>query len=140
MKTGEFMNRKKVEEIRVLVGDFRSMIDLLKAPTSITSMHGHKKAKDGSVEWHFHNFAQHGPGGHDDTSGELGYQHCVGPPSNPYFIKHSGKAHVIDKRYARGHGVKSEPTWFKFKKKIKGGWDLATGEVVEVKDVPKRFK
>lgn len=140
MKTGEFMNRKKIEGLRLVASDLRSSIYLLKASKSIKAMHGHKKVKSGSVEWYFHNLAQHGPGGHDDTSGEFGYQHCEGPPSNLYKIKHRGGSHVINKKYARGHGVKLEPTWFKFKKRMSGGWDLSSGEVVEVSDVPKRFK
>ena len=67
--------------------------------------HGHERVGVGSVEWFFHNY-------------EHGYKHCSGGDANPYELKHwNGKGHVIDKEYARGHGVNRKPTWFHFIKK-----------------------
>lgn len=111
-----------------------------KAVIDAKKIHGHDKVKAKSVAWYFHNNASHGPGGHDDTQGNYGYQHCEGSESNNYKVKHLGKDHVITKQYARGHGVNTEPTWFKFTAKLKGGWDLASGEVIPVADVPDSFK
>lgn len=89
--------------------------------------HGHAEFKEGTVEWHFHNH-------------EHGYQHCEGPPSNPYTIKHVGAKHVITKEYARGHGQGNAPVWFKFETKLKSGWALSSGTEVGVSDVPDAFK
>jgi len=91
-------------------------------------IHGHDRVKINSIEWYFHNY-------------EHGYKHCTGGAKNPYTVDHFGKMHGIDKQYARGHGIKRKPQWFKFTKKIKSGlWDLSSGTPIDIKGVPKNFK
>ena len=90
--------------------------------------HGHDKVKINSVLWYFHNY-------------EHGYKHCIGGQKNNYKIEHLNRKHAIDKEYARGHGIKRKPTWFKFTKKIKSGWwELESGIKIKIEDVPKEFK
>jgi len=100
------------------------------------TIHGHGKKPAGSIAWYFHNFATHGD--------NVGYQHCVGGDANPYEIKHITRdgtmEHVISKEYSRGHGYSSKPQWFHFLDKLDNGYDLSSGEKVDVADVPKRFK
>ena len=56
-------------------------------------------------------------------------------------IEHSQEKHIINKEYARGHGIMRLPTWFKFTKKIKSGWwDLESGVKISLSQVPKDFK
>lgn len=90
--------------------------------------HKHSQPKSGSIEFYFH---------HPDHNTIV---HCEGGPSNPYKTKHFGKKHVINKRYARGHGVNKNPTWFKFTKKLAKGYDLTSGITINVSEVPKSFK
>lgn len=79
---------------------------------------------------YFHNY-EHDPEGRT---------HCKGPASNPYAIEHRDGVHVINCQFARGHGKGNKPQWFKFMKRVPGGWDLASGEMVEVSKVPERGK
>lgn len=82
----------------------------------------------------FHNY-EHDP---------EGLTHCRGPASNPYRIVHVDGKHAISAEYARGHGKGSHlhaPTqWFKFTNRLGLGWDLASGEEIESKDVPAKGK
>ena len=90
--------------------------------------HKHSTPQVGSIEWFFHN-QEH----------EL--NHCEGGPNNPYKIKHMGNKHGINKRYARGHGIKTEPQWFYFTKRVGGQWwDLSSGIKIDVSEVPLTFK
>lgn len=91
--------------------------------------HKHKPPEVGSIEWFFHNH-------------EHGLNHCEGGAKNPYHIMHISKnGHMINKRYARGHGIKTEPQWFRFNKKaIKGWWDMSSAVEIDVSDVPSSFK
>jgi len=89
----------------------------------------HSAPAGGTIEWFFH---------HDDHETVV---HCEGSETNPYRLKHVGKKHVINKEYARGHGVKVIPTWFKFTGKISvGWWDLSSGKEIDVSEVPDSFK
>jgi hypothetical protein len=68
-------------------------------------------------------------------------QHCEGPPSNPYKIKHVGDKHAINKEYARGHGENGVPIWFRFFKKLSDGWwDMESGQQIPVEEVPASYK
>lgn len=90
--------------------------------------HGHNRCKVNSICWHFHNY-------------EHGYKHCKGGPKNPYTISHNNNMlHIITTQYARGHSFKRKPVWFKFTKKIKNGWLLESGKLVNIKKVPNKFK
>ncbi len=91
--------------------------------------HEHKLPKVNSVLWHFHHQD------HDQIT------HCGGSASNPYKTVHVGKKHAINKEFARGHGIKFEPQWFRFLKKLGNSlWDLESGEEINVSKVPKSFK
>jgi hypothetical protein len=96
---------------------------------SAAERHGHPAPKVGSVEWYFHNH-------------EHGLNHCRGGAKNPYEVRHSPEGgHEISKEYARGHGLKRMPQWFRFPKKTKDGWrDLSSGEKVDVSEVPGDLK
>lgn len=103
--------------------------------TDYKAVHGHAKAKVGTIEYYFHNFATH-----DDN---VGYQHCVGGAANPYKLKHIGTnfSHAISKQYARGHGAANVPTWFEFTESAgTGWWKLSSYEEIAVADVPAGFK
>ena len=90
--------------------------------------HGHERAKINSIIWYFHNY-------------EHGYKHCVGSLKNNYRIEHFNGEHIINKEYARGHGINRKPHWFKFTKKIKSGWwNLESGIIITLSKVPKNFK
>jgi len=90
--------------------------------------HGHDKTKVGLVLWYFHNY-------------EHGYKHCKGPISNAYEVEHYKNIHIINKEYAKGHGIKRKPQWFKFVKKIKSGWwEVESGVKVSLNQVPAKFK
>ena len=65
----------------------------------------------------FHNYS------HDPE----GRQHCTGAKSNPYIITHFDGKHIINLPYAKGHGKKCKTQWFKFTRKLHGGWDLSSG-------------
>jgi len=106
--------------------------------------HGHDRCAVGSVEWHFHNYAAHDPEtGEDDGPGGA-YHHCIGKADNPYRIEHrAGGGHAINSEYARGHGEKVKPTWFRFADKTKGRngwWVMESGEQISVSKVPPEFK
>jgi len=91
-------------------------------------IHGHDRVESNTVEWYFHNY-------------EHGYKHCIGSEKNPYKIKHINGKHGINKKYARGHGINSNPQWFKFTKKLDDRWwDLSTGKRIEISEVPKELK
>jgi len=89
--------------------------------------HGHDRVPVGSTEWYFHNY-------------EHGYKHCSGGEKNPYKLVHTKNGHEIDKEYARGHGVNTEPQWFQFTKRNGNGWDLESGKKVSIDVVPKNHK
>jgi hypothetical protein len=112
----------------------RSIIQYInEAVINYKKIHGHDRVKIGSIEWHFHNY-------------EHGYKHCIGSKSNPYEVDHhtlnNGKIiHVISSEYARGHGIKRKPQWFKFNKKIDNiHFDLNSGKKINVVNVPEKFK
>jgi len=93
-------------------------------------IHGHERSEVGSIEWFFHNY-------------EHGYKHCKGGKANPYEIVHRDidNKHSINKEFARGHGIKKVPTWFKFKYKLDNEyWDLASGVEVDTNEVPENMK
>jgi len=79
---------------------------------------------------YFHNYE------HD----EEGRVHCEGPPSNPYRIKHVNGKHKINLRFAKGHGYRNKPQWFEFIKKLKNGWDLASGIKVNIGTIAKQYR
>lgn len=91
--------------------------------------HDHDRPEPGTILWFFH---------HTDHDG---ISHCEGGLNNPYHTEHVGKKHVIDKEYARGHGINREPTWFHFTEKMESGkWNMESGEEIPVADVPESFK
>jgi len=79
---------------------------------------------------YFHNY-EHDPEGRT---------HCIGAASNPYVIIHEDGKHVINVKYARGHGKGNKPQWFEFTKKVEKGWDLASGEKIDSDKVPENGK
>ncbi len=90
--------------------------------------HGHDRTEVGSILWHFHNY-------------EHGYKHCKGGEINAYKIEHYNEIHIINKQYARGHGIKREPQWFKFIEEIKPNWwEVESGAEVSLDQVPIEFK
>ena len=135
---------KSLEELRAMYAHFGfkksptrpKLVTQKVARLNYKTIHGHGKKPAGSVCWYFHNFATHGE--------NMGYNHCEGGPANPYQIKHATKdgtlGHVINKSYARGHGYSNKPQWWRFTRKLDNGYDLSSGEKVDVADVPKRFK
>lgn len=82
--------------------------------------------KYSGVGQYFHNY-EHDPEGRT---------HCLGPESNPYVIIHSNGKHLINTEYAVGHDKGVNRQWFRFKKKLAGGYDLSSGEKVESNAVP----
>jgi len=117
--------------------DYPADAKTAEAKLNYTKVHGHAKERVGSIGWYFHNMATHG--------NNVGYQHCVGGPANPYKLRHhrvDGKIqHEINKEYARGHGTGNQPTWFHFRRKTdKGWWDLDSAVKVDVANAPKRYK
>ena len=38
---------------------------------------------------------------------------------------------MIDKRFAKGHGIRKKTQWFEFTKKDRGGYLLSSGKMVE---------
>jgi len=113
----------------------RSIIQYLKEEVDYKKLHGHDRVEIGSNQWFFHNY-------------EHGYKHCVGGEINPYEVDHhtmpsaNGKIiHVINSEYARGHGIKRKPQWFKFVDRIDDiHYKLDSGVKIDVKDVPDKFK
>jgi len=103
------------------------------------NIHGHDRVKSNSIEWYFHNYER-------EPGQKNGYKHCKGGKQNPYSLDHyklpnGDIIHVIDKEYARGHGINRKPQWFKFNKKISSSWwDLNSYEKIKVSDVPIEFK
>ena len=74
----------------------------------------------------FHNF-EHSP---------AGTNHCHSAGKYPYTIKHSGGRHVISNPVARGHGKGNKEQWWKFPKKMNGGYDMGSGiRIVKPKDI-----
>ena len=65
----------------------------------------------------FHNF-EHDP---------KGLNHCHSDGNHPYRIRHVGGKHVISHPMARGHGRGGKPQWFKFTRRLTGGYDMASG-------------
>ena len=86
--------------------------------------------KYAGVSQYFHNY-EHSP---------EGLTHCRGPALNPYRIVHHKGENIINTEYAKGHGKNKETQWFKFGKRVGPGWSLASGVMVESKDVPKKGK
>ncbi len=70
---------------------------------------------------YFHNF---------EHSNE-GRNHCKGPASNPYTIRHSNGKHIISLSVAVGHGKGKKRQWFKFARKLEEGYDMASGVKIE---------
>ena len=66
---------------------------------------------------YFHNYV------HDPT----GRNHCSSNGKHPYTIKHQIGKHIISHSIARGHGRGCKPQWFKFTKRLGGGYDMASG-------------
>lgn len=78
----------------------------------------------------FHNY-EHNP---------EGLTHCRGPEGNPYRIVHYEGKHIISTEYAKGHDKKRDITWFKFNERLGPGWNLNSGTILAVKDVPESGK
>ncbi len=92
-------------------------------------LHSHTRPNVGTIEWYFHS------DNHDQI------RHCEGSVSNHYVIVHKGKLHVINKKYARGHGIKGEPQWFKFTEKLSNGmYNLKSGIKIITEGVPDAYK
>ena len=70
---------------------------------------------------YFHNFE------HDPT----GRNHCHSSGNYPYTIRHSNGKHIISNSIAQGHGRGCKPQWFKFTKRLDGGYDMASGRKVD---------
>lgn len=66
---------------------------------------------------YFHNF-EHSPDGRN---------HCKSNGTHPYTIRHSNGKHIISSPVAQGHGRGGKPQWFRFKKRLGGGYDMASG-------------
>ncbi|KKL86536.1 hypothetical protein LCGC14_1943770 [marine sediment metagenome] len=66
---------------------------------------------------YFHNY-EHDPEGH---------KHCKSAGKHPYRIRHSKGKHIISHTIAVGHGKGRKPQWFRFKKRLDGGFDMASG-------------
>ncbi len=64
----------------------------------------------------FHNF-EHDP---------QGLNHCSSSGKYPYTIRHLNSKHVISARIARGHGRGGKPQWFRFTRRLGGGYDMAS--------------
>ena len=73
-----------------------------------------------SVAQFFHNF-EHDP---------KGLNHCHSDGQHPYRVDHVDGRHVITRSIACGHGRGGKPQWFKFTRRLGGGWDLASGKKV----------
>ncbi len=65
----------------------------------------------------FHNF-EHDP---------KGLNHCLSDGNYPYTIEHKDGKHIISSSIARGHGRGGEPQFFRFAKRVTGGYDMASG-------------
>ncbi|KKN37979.1 hypothetical protein LCGC14_0758210 [marine sediment metagenome] len=126
------MNALSIQSRRILTYSRDKLInrvtDMLLDIYKVNS-HGHENFPVNTVGWHFHHLD------HDELV------HCEGGAKNPYKIIHIKKKHGINKEYARGHGINTEPTWFHFEDEInKTQFDLLSGEIIEVADVPDGFK
>jgi len=107
----------------------RLFVDTLVESSGLHPQEG--KQRDYDLVWpYFHNFE------HDED----GLNHCTGPESNPYRITHSGEKHKINLPVARGHGRDKVPTWFKFTKKLDGGWELESGEKIDIEEANELLK
>lgn len=69
------------------------------------------------VMQYFHNY-EHDPSGRN---------HCHSAGQYPYQIKHYNGQHVISARIACGHGRGCKTQWFKFTRRLGGGYDMASG-------------
>ncbi|KKM93517.1 hypothetical protein LCGC14_1207600 [marine sediment metagenome] len=79
-----------------------------------------KRKYTGTLQF-FHNF-EHDPEGRT---------HCKSGGKHPYKIKHLNGKHVISHPVVMGHGVGCKPQWFKFKRKLGGGFDMASGVKID---------
>jgi len=70
---------------------------------------------------YFHNF-EHDPSG---------LNHCHSDGNHPYTIRHHNGKHIISGQVVRGHGRGCKPQWFYFPKKLKDGYDMASGVKIE---------
>ena len=66
---------------------------------------------------YFHNFE------HDPT----GRSHCHSNGNYPYTIRHYNGKHIISSRIVRGHGRGGKPQWFRFTRRLGGGYDMTSG-------------
>jgi len=82
------------------------------------------------VTQYFHNY-EHDP---------EGLTHCRGPATNPYRIVHYNGGHIINVEYAKGHGKRNIPQWFRFTRKSGAGWDLTSGVEIEPTNIPANGK
>ncbi len=78
----------------------------------------------------FHNY-EHDPDGRT---------HCIGMPSNPYVIQHKDGKHIISTEFAKGHGYRCVPQWFKFTKREGWGYDMSSAEKVDESEVTQNGK
>ncbi len=69
-----------------------------------------------------------------------GLTHCRGPVENPYRIVHYEGRHIINVEYAKGHGMRNIPQWFKFTERLGKGWLIVSGEKIESNEIPKEGK
>ena len=112
-------------------------VQLARAAVAAAVMeHGHTHSPASSIEHRFHNLARH--------DGGTGYNHCVGPPANPYKLRHvtvdDELQHEISAQFAGGHGAGNKVEWYEFTKKHGKGYLLSSGEKTDVADVPKKYK
>ena len=70
---------------------------------------------------YFHNFE------HDSN----GRNHCRSDGKYPYTIRHHNGKHIISSRIARGHGRGGKVQWFRFTRRLGGGYDMASGVKVD---------
>jgi len=57
----------------------------------------------------------------------MGRNHCRSNGNFPYTIRHHNGKHIITAKIARGHGRGCKPQWFKFTRRLGGGYDMASG-------------
>lgn len=78
------------------------------------------KKYTGTLQY-FHNYE------HDKN----GRNHCSSNGDHPYTIRHYKGKHVISGSIVRGHGRGGKPQWFSFKKRLGGGYDMASGVKID---------
>ncbi|TET61107.1 MAG: hypothetical protein E3J47_05735 [Candidatus Stahlbacteria bacterium] len=59
---------------------------------------------------------------------------CTGRPPNTYKISYVKEQHIIDTKYAIGHGRKKVVTFFEFTKAVEGGFLLSSGKIISEKE------